>query len=63
MSALDAPSSEVVGADSEFPPAITTQELIEGLTHLLELLSQELAELARHTQSVVVALKRSLRLQ
>ena len=49
MPALDAPSSEVVGADSEFPPAITTQGLIEGLTHLLELLSQELAELARHT--------------
>ena len=58
MSALDTPSSEVIGADPDLPPPISAHELIEALTHLLDLLVKELSELPRYTQSIVEALKR-----
>ena len=57
MRSLDTPSSEVVGTDLNIPQPISEHELIKNLTHALELLSQELSELSRHTQSIVVALK------
>ena len=58
MASTNTPFPEIIGTDPDQTPLITAHELIKALTHLLELLSQELAELARHTQSIVVALKR-----